>query len=80
MAWRSRPADGNRADRQRQLQTSAGDAVQWDRAQALALFNALKAGKPVPAGLLTGTKVGWAIARPGGAAATSDGPDGFRAV
>jgi LCP family protein required for cell wall assembly len=39
-------------------QTSAGDAVLWDRAQALKLFNALKAGKPVPAGLLTGTKVG----------------------
>ena len=26
--------------------------------QALELFNALKAGKAVPAGLLTGTKVG----------------------
>jgi LCP family protein required for cell wall assembly len=39
-------------------QTSAGDAVLWDQAQALKLFNALKAGKPVPAGLLTGTKVG----------------------
>jgi LCP family protein required for cell wall assembly len=39
-------------------QTSAGDAVLWDRAQALTLFNALKAGKPVPAGVLTGTKVG----------------------
>jgi LCP family protein required for cell wall assembly len=38
--------------------TSAGDAVLWNRTQALALFNALKAGKPVPAGLLTGTKVG----------------------
>jgi LCP family protein required for cell wall assembly len=38
--------------------TSAGDAVLWDRTQALALFNALKAGKAVPAGLLTGTKVG----------------------
>ena len=40
------------------LQTSAGDAVQWDRTQALALFNALKDNKPVPKGLLTGTKVG----------------------
>jgi LCP family protein required for cell wall assembly len=40
------------------LQTSAGDAVEWNRTQALELFNALKAGKPVPAGLLTGTKVG----------------------
>jgi LCP family protein required for cell wall assembly len=39
-------------------QTSAGDAVLWDQAQALKLFNALKAGTPVPAGLLTGTKVG----------------------
>jgi LCP family protein required for cell wall assembly len=38
--------------------TSAGDAVLWNRTQALALFNALKAGKPVPAGLLTGTKLG----------------------
>jgi len=38
--------------------TSAGDAVKWDSAKALVLFNALKAGKPVPAGLLTGTKVG----------------------
>ena len=40
------------------LQTSAGDAVQWNKTQALELFNALKAGKPVPAGLLTGTKLG----------------------
>jgi LCP family protein required for cell wall assembly len=39
-------------------QTSAGDAVLWDQAQALKLFNALKAGKPVPAGLLSGTQVG----------------------
>ena len=38
--------------------TSAGDAVEWDRTHALQLFNALKAGKAVPAGLLTGTKVG----------------------
>jgi len=40
------------------LQTSAGDAVKWNTSQALQLFNALKADKPVPAGLLTGTKVG----------------------
>jgi LCP family protein required for cell wall assembly len=38
--------------------TSAGDAVLWNQAQALELFNALKAGKPVPAGLLSGTKLG----------------------
>jgi LCP family protein required for cell wall assembly len=38
--------------------TSAGDAVLWDRTKALQLFNALQAGKPVPAGLLTGTKLG----------------------
>jgi LCP family protein required for cell wall assembly len=39
-------------------QTSSGDAVLWDRTKALELFNALKAGKAVPAGLLSGTKVG----------------------
>ena len=39
-------------------QTSAGDAVLWNRTQALKLFNALKAGTPVPAGLLAGTQVG----------------------
>jgi LCP family protein required for cell wall assembly len=39
-------------------QTSAGDAVEWDRSQALKLFNALQEGKPVPAGLLSGTQVG----------------------
>jgi LCP family protein required for cell wall assembly len=39
-------------------ETSAGDAVEWDQTQALQLFNALKAGKAVPAGLLTGTKLG----------------------
>ena len=39
-------------------ETSAGDAVLWNRSQALELFNALQAGKPVPAGLLSGTKVG----------------------
>jgi LCP family protein required for cell wall assembly len=39
-------------------ETSAGDAVEWDQTQALELFNALKAGKPIPAGLLSGTQVG----------------------
>jgi LCP family protein required for cell wall assembly len=39
-------------------ETSAGDAVEWDQTQALELFNALKAGKPIPADLLTGTQVG----------------------
>jgi LCP family protein required for cell wall assembly len=39
-------------------QTSVGDAVLWNRTQALQLFNTLQAGKPVPAELLTGTKVG----------------------
>jgi LCP family protein required for cell wall assembly len=40
------------------LQTSAGDSVEWNQSQALKLFNALQADKPVPAGLLTGTQVG----------------------
>ncbi len=39
------------------LQTPAGDAVKWDSAKALQLFNAIKDGKPVPAGLLSGTKL-----------------------
>ena len=38
--------------------TSAGDAVLWNRTLALQLFNALQAGKAVPAGLLNGTTVG----------------------
>jgi LCP family protein required for cell wall assembly len=38
--------------------TSAGDTVLWNQGQALQLFNALKNGQPVPAGLLAGTKVG----------------------
>jgi len=38
--------------------TSAGEAVLWNKSQALQLFDALQAGKPVPAGLLSGTKVG----------------------
>jgi LCP family protein required for cell wall assembly len=37
---------------------NAGDAVQWNQSQALQLFNALKAGQPVPRGLLSGTTVG----------------------
>jgi LCP family protein required for cell wall assembly len=40
------------------LQTAAGDAVEWNRTQALELFNALQQDKPVRAGLLTGTQVG----------------------
>jgi LCP family protein required for cell wall assembly len=38
--------------------TPAGDAVLWNKSQALQLFDALQAGKPVPAGLLSGTKAG----------------------
>ena len=37
---------------------NAGEAVLWNRSQALELFNALQKGQPVPAGLLSGTKVG----------------------
>jgi LCP family protein required for cell wall assembly len=37
---------------------NAGDAVLWDRTEALQLFNALKNDQPVPSGLLSGTKVG----------------------
>jgi hypothetical protein len=40
------------------LQTADGDAVQWNSAEALQLFNALKADKPVPKSLLSGTQVG----------------------
>ena len=40
------------------LQTPAGDSVEWDQAQALQLFNALKQDKKVPADLLSGTQVG----------------------
>jgi LCP family protein required for cell wall assembly len=40
------------------LTPNAGDAVQWDQSQALALFNALQHNKPVPSGLLSGTTVG----------------------
>jgi LCP family protein required for cell wall assembly len=35
--------------------TPAGDAVQWDSAQATELFNALKNDQPVPKSLLTGS-------------------------
>jgi LCP family protein required for cell wall assembly len=38
--------------------TSAGDSVLWNRTEALALFTALQKDKPVPAGLLSGTKIG----------------------
>jgi anionic cell wall polymer biosynthesis LytR-Cps2A-Psr (LCP) family protein len=37
---------------------NAGDAVLWNRTEALQLFNALKNDQPVPSGLLSGTKVG----------------------
>jgi LCP family protein required for cell wall assembly len=40
------------------LTTNAGDAVQWNQSQALALFNALKNDQPVPRGLLSGTTIG----------------------
>jgi LCP family protein required for cell wall assembly len=40
------------------LTSNAGEAVKWDTTQALALFGALQKDKPVPAGLLSGTKVG----------------------
>ncbi|MGD0705771.1 MAG: LCP family protein [Trebonia sp.] len=40
------------------LQTAAGDSVEWNQAEALKLFDALQQGKPVPAGLLSGTQVG----------------------
>jgi LCP family protein required for cell wall assembly len=38
--------------------SNAGDAVLWNRTQALQLFNALQKDQPVPAGLLSGTSVG----------------------
>jgi LCP family protein required for cell wall assembly len=38
--------------------TPAGDALQWNRTQALELFNDLNAGRPVPKRLLTGSHVG----------------------
>ena len=39
-------------------ETSAGEAVLWNRTQALQLFAALQNDKAVPAGLLSGTTVG----------------------
>jgi hypothetical protein len=38
--------------------TSAGEAVEWNRSQALQMFNALQKDQPVPTGLLQGTTVG----------------------
>jgi LCP family protein required for cell wall assembly len=38
--------------------SNAGEAVQWNQAEALQLFGALQKDKPVPAGLLAGTTVG----------------------
>jgi LCP family protein required for cell wall assembly len=38
--------------------SNAGEAVLWNHPQAVALFNALQKDKPVPSGLLGGTKVG----------------------
>lgn len=40
------------------LTPNAGDALLWNRTQALELFNALKNGKAVPPGLLNGTTIG----------------------
>jgi LCP family protein required for cell wall assembly len=38
--------------------TSAGEAVLWNRTEALQMFNALQQDKPVPASLIQGTQVG----------------------
>lgn len=40
------------------LQTAAGDSVEWNRSEALQLFNALKDNQAVPSGLLNGTTTG----------------------
>jgi LCP family protein required for cell wall assembly len=40
------------------LPTNAGEAVEWNRTEALQLFGALQQNKAVPAGLLSGTTVG----------------------
>jgi LCP family protein required for cell wall assembly len=40
------------------LTANAGDALLWNRAQALELFNALKNDQAVPRGILSGTTVG----------------------
>lgn len=38
--------------------TSVGEAVVWNKSEALQLFNALQKDQPVPSGLLKGTQVG----------------------
>jgi LCP family protein required for cell wall assembly len=38
--------------------SNAGDAVLWNQSEALALFKALREGKAVPSGLLSGTTLG----------------------
>jgi LCP family protein required for cell wall assembly len=38
--------------------TSVGEAVEWNRTEALQLFGALQKDQPVPTGLLKGTQVG----------------------
>jgi LCP family protein required for cell wall assembly len=38
--------------------SNAGEAVLWNRSEALQLFDALQSGKQVPSGLLSGTTVG----------------------
>jgi LCP family protein required for cell wall assembly len=38
--------------------TAVGDAVLWDHTQATQLFTALQDGQPVPANLITGSKLG----------------------
>jgi hypothetical protein len=38
--------------------TAAGDAVLWDHAQATQLFTDLQNGQPVPANLISGSKLG----------------------
>ncbi|MGC1756828.1 MAG: LytR family transcriptional regulator, partial [Trebonia sp.] len=40
------------------LPTNAGEAVEWNRTEALQLFGALQDNQAVPAGLLSGTSVG----------------------
>jgi LCP family protein required for cell wall assembly len=40
------------------ITSNAGDAVLWNRTEALELFDALKNGQSVPSGLLSGTQVG----------------------
>jgi LCP family protein required for cell wall assembly len=40
------------------ITSNAGDALLWNRSEALQLFNALKNEQPVPADLLSGTTVG----------------------